>query len=387
MPKEYGEATNLPKDEKRKKLIVGEVEPGKDIVLVDDVFTTGDAKYEAKQLLDELLDRPKYAALAIAVDRQEVGIDGESAISKFEETTGIPVISIITTSDIYNYLMEKDSVREEHNIKKEDVERIATYLRVYGTEHAKVHIKYSSFTVSRGFGQRVIQREKSVVPACDVRTLEEFEELVKQTSDVDGIGGYKVGFELGLGYGLKTVVDAARKHTVKPIIYDHQKAGTDIPDTGKNFARVCKDAGVNAAIIFPQSGPETERAWIYHLLDNGMEPIVGGIMTHPAYLQSEGGFINDKGAFDMYRIAADAGISNFVVPGNKPDIISRVKDIVMEGRPWMSPSFFAPGLVAQGGRIEDAAEAAGDSWHAIIGRGIYQAEDMRKAAIEHTSQL
>ena len=87
----------------------------------------------------------------------------------------------------------------------------------------------------------------------------------------------------------------------------------------------------------------------------------------------------------MYRIAARAGINNFVVPGNKPDVIKQVKELVeAEG---VSPVFYAPGFVAQGGKIEDATKVAGERWHAIVGRGIYQAKDMKKAAEEYTSKL
>ena len=108
-------------------------------------------------------------------------------------------------------------------------------------------------------------------------------------------------------------------------------------------------------------------------------------MTHPAYVVSEGGFITDEGALDMYRIAARAGIHNFVVPGNKPDVIKQIKEVVeAEG---VSPVFYAPGFVAQGGKIEAAAEVAGDRFHGIVGRGIYKAPDMKQAAIEHTSQI
>ena len=215
--------------------------------------------------------------------------------------------------------------------------------------------------------------------------MEEFEEIVKETADVEGIGGYKVGLELGLSYGLGRVVEVARKYTAKPIIYDHQKAGTDIPDTGKNFAEVCKRAGVDAVILFPQAGPETERAWIYHALDRGLKVIIGGRMTHPAYAVSEGGFITDEGALEMYGIGARAGISHFVVPGNKPDVIKQVREVVeVEG---VEPVFYAPGFIAQGGNISDAAKVAGNRFHGIVGRGIYRAQNKRAAALEHTSQI
>jgi len=370
--KTHGEATNLGPEERIKKLTVGRA-PKVDDVLVqlDDVFTAGDAKYEANNFLKSL-GRSNLPLLAIAVDRQEVAVNSREAIAEYQERTGTRVISIVNAIDVYNILKEGELTPSRA------LERLANYIRVYGTKDARA-------AIGKGLEQKIIIRDRSVIPACDVETLEQFEELVKQTADVEGIGGYKIGFELGLGFGLSTVVAAARKHSDKPIIYDHQKAGTDIPDTGKNYARVMKKAGVDAVIFFPQSGPETERAWIYHALDNGLNVIIGGRMTHPAYSVSEGGFITDEGALDMYRIAAKAGVNNFVVPGNKPDIIGQVKEVVEAEE--VSPIFYAPGFIAQGGKIEAAAKVAGDRFHGIVGRGIYQAKDMHAAAVEHTSQL
>jgi orotidine-5'-phosphate decarboxylase len=372
--KTHGEATNLGPEDRIKKLTVGRAPKVDDsIIQLDDVFTTGDAKYIANTFLKSL-GRTNLPLLAIGVDRQEVDIDasGKSAIEVYQEKTGTKVVSIVNAVEVYNILKENNLLPDRA------LERMANYLRVYGTKDARSGI-------GKGLEQKIIGRDKSVIPACDVETLDQFEELVKQTADVEGIGGYKIGFELGLGFGLPAVVAAARKHTDKPIIYDHQKAGTDIPDTGKNYAKLMKRSGVDTVIFFPQAGPETERAWIYHALDNGLNVIVGGRMTHPAYSVSEGGFITDEGALDMYRIAARAGVNNFVVPGNKPEVIKQVRDAVeAEG---VSPVFYAPGFIAQGGKIEAAAKVAGDRFHGIVGRGIYQAKDMHAAAIEHCSQL
>jgi len=108
-------------------------------------------------------------------------------------------------------------------------------------------------------------------------------------------------------------------------------------------------------------------------------------MTHPAYAVSEGGFITDEGALEMYGIGARAGISHFVVPGNKPDVIKQVREVVeVEG---VEPVFYAPGFIAQGGNISDAAKVAGNRFHGIVGRGIYRAQNKRAAALEHTSQI
>jgi len=367
--KEYGEATGA--DLQKTVLIGTTIKDNDKIVIVEDVFTTGETKYDTLALLNKIAKNLKFPALMIAVDRQEVGLDGKNAIKEFSDKTGIPVMSIVSISDILEYL-KKDKAKYSN-----DINRIENYLKVYGTDEVKKNFKL--------IDQKIISTDKSVIPACDVATLEEFEDLVRQTADVKGIGGYKIGFELGLGFGLKEVVKTARKYTDKPIIYDHQKAGTDIPDTGKNFAIVNKKAGIDAVIFFPQAGPETERAWIYHALNENLKIIVGGRMTHPAYAVSEGGFITDEGALEMYRIAASAGINNFVVPGNKPEVIEEVKRLIESC--GVTPTFYSPGFIAQGGKINDAAKVAGNKFHGIVGRGIYQAPDKHAAAVEHTSQL
>ncbi len=230
----------------------------------------------------------------------------------------------------------------------------------------------------------IINRDKSIVIACDVN-LEKFEEIVRETADISAIGAYKIGFGLALANGLPKVVEVCKRYSAKPIIYDHQKAGTDIPDTGKLFATTCKNAGVDAVILMCQSGPETENAWIKACQAEKLGVIVGGLMTHPKYLRSEGGFIADEAVEEVYSIAADLGVTEFVVPGNKPDKIKEIKTL-LESK-GVDPVFHAPGFISQGGDVTEAAAAAGNKWHAIIGRAIYEAQDVRKAALELTKKL
>ncbi len=230
----------------------------------------------------------------------------------------------------------------------------------------------------------IINRDKSIVIACDVN-LEKFEKIVRETADIEGIGGYKIGFGLALANGLPKVVEVCRRYSTKPIIYDHQKAGTDIPETGKLFATTCKDAGIDAIILLCQSGPETEKAWIAACQNETLEVIVGGLMTHAKYLRSEGGFIADDAVSEVYSIAADNGVNEFVVPGNKPDKIKEIKTL-LESK-GVDPIFHAPGFISQGGNVSEAATAAGTKWHAIIGRAIYEAQDVKKAALQCANQL
>ena len=229
----------------------------------------------------------------------------------------------------------------------------------------------------------MFEREHGVIVACDVDDLEKLKELVEKTYGIEGIVGYKIGANLALQYGLKNIMEEIDFQL--PVIYDHQKAGTDIPDMGKKFMDICKRAGVDAVILFPQSGPETEKAWIESALEKDLGVIVGGLMTHPKYARSEGGYLADEAIIEMYLNAAELGVTDFVVPGNRPNDIRRIRGTLEQK--GVSPTFYAPGFVAQGGEISDAARVAGDSWHAIVGRGIYNREDIKQAALEYTSKL
>ena len=53
----------------------------------------------------------------------------------------------------------------------------------------------------------------------------------------------------------------------------------------------------------------------------------------------------------------------------------------------VEPTFYSPGLISQGGEITDAAKAAGKRWHAIVGRAIYQAKDITRAAKDITKKI
>jgi len=230
----------------------------------------------------------------------------------------------------------------------------------------------------------IISQDRSIIPACDV-SLEVYRKLVKETSDIDAVSAYKIGFELGLLYGLPEIVAIAREHGNKKIIYDHQKAGTDIPDTGKSFMKVMKQAGVDAVILFPQAGPGTQKAWIKAAQDLDLGVIVGGLMTHPQYMRSEGGYIADEAIMEIYLNAVDEGVTNFVVPGNKVNDLTALMEELE--RVVVDPVLYSPGLVTQGGDISDAGRAAGEKWHAIVGRGIYQAEDMKQAVMDLSKNL
>ena len=218
-----------------------------------------------------------------------------------------------------------------------------------------------------------------VIIACDVSSKENLMRLVEETSSVKGIVGYKVGCILGLTYGLPRISELVQEITDLPIIYDHQKAGTDIPQLGEGFAQACKDGGMRGVILFPQSGPVSEEAFIDALFARDLIPIVGGEMTHPKYLSTDGGYIRCDAPKEMYHLAAEKGVEYYVVPGNKPDQIKKYRELLS---PLIDiPKFCMPGIGSQGGQIRSAFQHLKDvSAYAIVGSAIYKSDDIKSAA-------
>jgi orotidine-5'-phosphate decarboxylase len=257
---------------------------------------------------------------------------------------------------------------------------------------------------------KIIDKKRSIIPACDVENLETYEKILEATHDIGKIGGYKIGISLGLTYGLPKVVKLTRKYSDKPIIFDLQKAGNDIPDTGKIFARVCKEAEIDAVILFPFSSPITAYEWIRDAQKEGLGVIVGARMTNPRQLEGDysnpkdkdyskifkelgfeedlDGFIRRDAPEKIYRLAARLGITDFVVPGNRPKEAESIIQLLKEECDELA--IYSPGLIAQGGDLTEGGELAEKfkiEWHAIVGRALYRAKDIRKAALELVSKI
>ncbi len=60
---------------------------------------------------------------------------------------------------------------------------------------------------------RIIDKDKSIVPACDMTNLRELEFLVQETYNIEGISGYKVGKLLAYWNSLPEVVKVIRNYT------------------------------------------------------------------------------------------------------------------------------------------------------------------------------
>jgi len=235
---------------------------------------------------------------------------------------------------------------------------------------------------------RIISSQKSVIVAADVSTLDELRRLAIAVRGVQGIGGFKLGFRVALK-GIATAVQIIRANYGQdcPIIYDHQKAGNDIPDMGKGFAQDLRNAEVTAAILFPFAGPSTQESWTKACFDVGLKVLTGGIMTHPRFLVSEGGYIADEAVEKIFGRACQSGVRHFVVPGNKLDWVKKIRGWLTKELGEDNYAIYAPGFIDQGGNIGECALISGDEWHAIVGGAIYKQKNIREAAVTVTQQI
>lgn len=226
----------------------------------------------------------------------------------------------------------------------------------------------------------IIEANHSIGLAADVEP-EAYEDLISQLEGVEGVDFIKVGFELGLGMTLATASDIAHA-AGKVSVYDHQKAGTDIDKTSLQFGRTMERGKVDAAILFPFTGPVVQEKWTRELQDRGVTVISGGEMTHEGIRKDEGGYFTDEDFVKMYMNAVNLGVRDFVVPGNKPERVSVYKFLfdreIGEGK----YTLWAPGFVDQGGDVTETGLLAGPNFNAIVGTGIYGKESPRQAAID-----
>lgn len=232
----------------------------------------------------------------------------------------------------------------------------------------------------------LVKAEHGIIIAADVSTIDDLRKLAKLGGQVDEVVAIKLGFSLALRYGLLTLVSTVKEVSHLSILYDHQKAGTDIPAMGQVFADICFEAGIQGTVFFPQAGPKTLEAFVTAAFERGLTPIVGLTMTHTAYLQSDGGFISDIAPARICEIAKGLGVRSFVLPGNKPEIVASFsKGPLMSIAPV---EIMMPGIGSQGGSIAKAFEASyGHHSFAIIGSAIYKATDPSAALKKFVEEI
>ena len=219
-----------------------------------------------------------------------------------------------------------------------------------------------------------------IVPALDIDSLEDLDRVVRATSGVEGVAGYKLGLTTVLRLGLAGAMRRLRNLTTLPILYDHQKAGPDMPDMAKKFTAMCREAGVDGVILFPVAGPTAVDAFVGEAVRAGLFPVVGGEIPVPDYGVSGGGYMLDDALDRILARAVDNKARHFVLPAHDPKKIARWSQWIAKA--VEDPVLFLTGFGPLGGTIEQAFTAARpcSKRFAIVGRLITGAAKPDEAA-------
>ncbi len=120
-----------PKEHGEKGLFVGaQIKDGKRILILDDVFTTGETKQNLINAINSVAD-VSYAGVLISLDREEKDESGKSAIFEFTQKSSIPVFSILKISEVMEHLYNKE-IDGKIYIDSEIKKRLDNYLSKYG---------------------------------------------------------------------------------------------------------------------------------------------------------------------------------------------------------------------------------------------------------------
>jgi orotidine-5'-phosphate decarboxylase len=236
--------------------------------------------------------------------------------------------------------------------------------------------------MTKGFPNSV-----GVVPALDVDTTEQLNQVVRETAKVEGVAGYKLGLTSVLRLGLAEAVRRLRDMTDLPLLYDHQKAGPDMPDMATRFVALCKEAAVDGVILFPVAGPTAVDRFVGESVRAGLIPVVGGEIPVPDYCISGGGYMIDDTLSRILERAASNKADHFILPAHDNAKVKGWSD-------WLaanvkSPTVFLTGFGPLGGSIETAFASASACHRcfAIVGRLITGSNAPGDAAKRLVEQL
>lgn len=231
------------------------------------------------------------------------------------------------------------------------------------------------------------QPEIGIVPALDLDSIEDLRKVVGETSNVEGIVEYKLGLQAILHIGLFKAVEVVRELTDLPIIYDHQKAGADMPDSAAGFVKICAQTDIDGLILFPVAGPTAVNEFVGHTLAAGLQPVVGGHIPVADYDINGGGYIDNDALERIMVKANENGASRFVLPANDPSRIKRLSEWLL--REVSRPALYLTGIGPLGGTITESFKASKGMpvRRAVIGRRICNAAEPALAATQFYQEM
>lgn len=202
--------------------------------------------------------------------------------------------------------------------------------------------------------------ESRLILALDLTEREKalkLAELVK-----DQVFAIKVNWPLIMSTGID-ILDELTKHS--RVICDFKLA--DVPNTMRLITEKARDHGAYAIISHSFIGADS----VAEVVKTAGEMRVISVVA----MSNAGSYeFVDPVMDNLIDISLKAGVHGFIAPGNKYDILSRIREKVGKAL------IFAPGVGAQGGDAATAIKSGAD--YVIVGRHIYNSPDPIKSASE-----
>jgi orotidine-5'-phosphate decarboxylase len=152
-----------------------------------------------------------------------------------------------------------------------------------------------------------------------------------------------------------------------PVFADLKVA--DVPHTNNKIVEIAADNEAAAVMVHGIVGPDALLGCI-EAASGRLGIIVQLELTNPG-----GKLFTARIADEMAELAASLGVYGVQAPGNRPERIAQIRNIVGTER-----VIVCCGVGAQGGTLSEVRGAGGS--YGIIGRSIYQADDPRAAVIQ-----
>ncbi len=212
------------------------------------------------------------------------------------------------------------------------------------------------------------ERESGIMLALDVPDRDTaFRLLDRIAGEIDVI---KFNYPLVLREGME-IITRIRETYRKPILADFKIA--DVPVTNNRIIDLCREAGADGVMVQGFIGIDAIQSAIEAA--GNLKIFVVTQLTNPGGLDFTGRFTED-----FARLARMLGAAGVQAPGNRPEVVRKIREIV--GGEMM---IACCGIGVQGGKFGEAIAAGGD--FEIIGRAIYRSDDPLQAVREIRANL
>jgi hypothetical protein len=229
---------------------------------------------------------------------------------------------------------------------------------------------------------RILSSDRSIAFDCCF-PYGDFPKFLEKTRGIAQIDANKIDAISG-GVGWENWIRLSREETPeRKIIYDGQKLGRDVKHIIPGLVEEFKRVGFDAIIVYPKSD-EILGIYAEETRRRNLGIIVGGKMTNEKN--------NDEESYLFYLNAIRMGVTNFGIPASgRSDyrFVENLMEIINKTGKHTEFDWYPIGIGPQGGTIEEVVETLGENarFHVIMGRTIYDAPNVRQAALHFVSKL